>query len=341
MTTTLAARNEFGLKATPRGMAGVCALACVAMATVGLATVAEAEQAYPNRNIRMLVGFPPGGGIDVVARLFAHKMSEILQQTVVVENRPGASGSIAASQVANAAADGYVILGGSNSIIVNRVVNFKSSLDVEKDLFAVGLIARQPMIAITGPDSKITSLRELISIARTSPINFGTPGAYSIPHLLFERFVLSQPGIKMVHVPFSGAANVVTATIAGQIEAAMVTLPAALQLVKSKQLRGLAVTSTTRWRELPNVPTMGEAGFPDIVGSIWGAIFVPAKTPNAVVARIHDAIHKIAAMPNADEELAKLGFELPNVTGKEFRSELSDEIRMWTEVVEKTKPVPR
>jgi tripartite-type tricarboxylate transporter receptor subunit TctC len=326
-----------------RALGAAAAVVALTLAVAGVmqTTSATAQQRYPDHTIRMLVGFPPGGGIDVVARLFANKMSQMLQQTVVVENRPGAAGSIAAGQVANATPDGYAILAGSNSIIINRIMNPKSSLDVERDLHVIALIARQPMIAIAHPGSKIASLDELVATARERPVNFGTPGANSIPHLLFEQFVLSLPGTKMIHVPFPGAGQVLTAAIAGQIDAAMVTLPTAMPLIESKQVRPLAVTSKLRTPMLPEVPTTAEAGFPAIVGSIWGAVFVPAKAPPAIIERLDETIQKISAMPDISQELAKLGFETANVTGAQFRAEMAEEIKTWTEVIDKANLLQR
>src|SRR5262249_33731857 len=172
MTTASVASKAAG-RATARRCCLIgagAALAAFALTAAASLNSATAQHGFPYRTIRMMVGFPPGGGIDVVARLFAHKMSQMLQQTVVVENRPGAAGSIAASQIASANPDGYAILAGSNSIIINRIINPKSSLDVERDLHVISLIARQPMIAISNADSSIDSLATLVATARTRPV---------------------------------------------------------------------------------------------------------------------------------------------------------------------------
>lgn len=317
-------------------------LAFAGLAICAWLAPAQAQQdGYPSRNIRLVVGFPPGGGIDVVARLFAERISGILKQTVFVENRGGAAGGLAGKQVASAAPDGYTMLAGSNSMVINQILHPKSGLDVERDLYPVASVARQAIIIVAAPDFKVGSLKELLDIARERPVIYGTPGAGSIPHLLIEQIASMNPGIQVTHVPFQGAAGALTAAMANQIQVASTTLPPAIPLVNAGKLRGLAVTTPTRSRALPQVPTTGEAGFPTILGAAWAGIFVPAKTPKPIVARLEDAILKVSEMPDVKEKLNTLGFDAVILSGNQFRQYLSDEIKTWTDVVAKSSLKPR
>jgi tripartite-type tricarboxylate transporter receptor subunit TctC len=296
---------------------------------------------YPSRNIRMVVGFPPGGGIDVVARLFAERMSALLQQTVFVENRGGAAGALAGKQVATAAPDGYTILAGSNSMIINQILHPKSGLDVERELYPIASVARQAFIIVAAPDFKVGSLEEVFEFARRQPLLYGTPGAGSIPHLLVEQILAANPGVQATHVPYQGAAGALRAAVANHIHVAATTLPPAVPLIADGKLQALAVTTPTRSPVLPQVPTTGEAGFPAILGAAWAGIFVPARTPPQVVERLEETILNVSEMPDIKTRLNQLGFEAVILPGNQFRQYISDEIRNWTDVVAKSSLRPR
>lgn len=311
------------------------------LAVVGLvalcagSSIAQAQGAYPSRPIRLVVSFPPGGGLDIIARLFADKMTPMLGQPVVVENRAGAAGAVAGKQVASAEPDGYTVLVASNSMIINQIMNPKSGLDTERDLYAVASVAPQAIIIVTAPDLKVSSLKELIDVARTRSLNFGTPGPGSIPHLLFEQFLSTLPGVKMTHVPFQGAGPALTGIMTNQVEVGSVTLPPSVGLVSANKVRGIAVTTAARSKALPQIPTTTEAGFPAVVGTAWCAFFMPAKTPQAIADRLGAVFLQVAAMPDVQERLGKLGFEPTTTPGEQFRRELAQEIKTWTTVVEK------
>jgi tripartite-type tricarboxylate transporter receptor subunit TctC len=310
-------------------------LALMGCALFGALSPASAQDSYPSKPVRLVVGFPPGGGLDLIARLFADKMTAILGQPVVVENRGGAAGSIAGKQVAATAPDGHVILVASNSMVVNQIMNPKSGLDVENDLFGVASVAPQAIIIAVSPSLKVGSLKDLIALAQTRQLNFGTPGPGSIPHLLFEQFLSNLPGVKMTHVPFQGTGPALTAVMGGQIELASVTLPPAVSLVNANRVQGIAVTSAARSNALPKIPTTAESGFPAVVGTAWCGFFVPAKTPKAVTDRLSAVFLQVANMPDVKARLAKAGFEPTSTPGDQFRRELSQEIKTWTAVVEK------
>lgn len=317
----------------------------MALACLGLAAMcgwpAQAQDSYPSRNIKLVVSFPPGGGIDVIGRLYAERMSAILQQTVFVENRGGAAGALAGKQVAGAAPDGYTVLVGSNSMVINQILHPKSGLDVERDLVPVASVARQAIAIVAAPDFAVASLKEFLERARAQSVIYGTPGAGSIPHLLIEQLAATNPGVQATHVPFQGAAGALTAAMANQVQIASTTLPPVIPLVKGGKLRGLAVTTTTRSSALPEVPTTAEAGFPAILGAAWAGIFVPAKTPKPVVAKLEAAVLQVAAMPDVKDRLNSLGLDPELLSSEAFREYLAREVRNWTEVVANSSLKPR
>jgi tripartite-type tricarboxylate transporter receptor subunit TctC len=318
----------------------VALLACTLAGTIfGQAQAQDSN--YPSRPVRLVVSFPPGGGIDGVARLFAEKLSGVLHQSVVVENRGGAAGSIAGKQVASATPDGYTILVGSNSMVINQIVNPRSGLDVQHDLMALAAVARQAIIIVTPPDLKVGSLKELIALARQRPLTYGTPGAGSIPHLLIELLLEKLPGVKLTHVPFQGAGPALTATIAHQVDIGAMTLPPSVPLVKAGKLHALAVTIPQRSAALPQVPTTAEAGYPEVLGTAWAGIFVPLKTPQPIAKRIEQAILQVAGMPDIQQRLITLGYEVTTTGSAQFQKELATETQMWTDVVAKSTLKPK
>jgi tripartite-type tricarboxylate transporter receptor subunit TctC len=224
------------------------ALGLAMLAGVLLATPSPtaAQEVFPARPVRLVVSFPPGGGVDAVARLFADKMSPLLGQPVVVENRGGASGTIAGKQVASAAPDGYNVLVASNSMLVATVMNPRSGLDIAGELHAIASTAPQAVIVVTRPDIPAASLKELIALARTRALNYGSPGVGSVPHLVIEHLFTAIENARMEHIPFPGAAQALTAALGGQVEVAVVTLPPAVAQVASGQLKGIAVTTPAR-----------------------------------------------------------------------------------------------
>jgi tripartite-type tricarboxylate transporter receptor subunit TctC len=315
-----------------RYIAGIAAAAIAgAMAFI---TPAMAQN-YPTRTIRLVVSFPPGGGIDAVARLFADKMSAILGQSVVVDNRGGASGLIAGRQVAAAEPDGYQVLVASNSMIIAQLLNASPGINVERDLRAVASVAPQASIIVAAPTLKASNMSELVALAKAKPLNYASPGVGSAPQLIFEHIFSTLAGAKMTHVPFPGAAAALTATMASQTEVAVVTLPPAVPLVNSSKIKGIAVTTAKRSAALPNVPTIAESGYPGIDSTVWTAFFVPTKTPEAVVKTLDDTIIKVSNMPEIKAQLAKLGFEPISISGEKFQKDVSAELKLWSNIIDK------
>jgi tripartite-type tricarboxylate transporter receptor subunit TctC len=292
------------------------ALALLASATLGAPSPAAAQEVFPSRPVRLIVSFPPGGGVDAVARLFADKMSPMLGQPVVVENRGGASGTIAGKQVATASPDGYSVLVASNSMLVATVMNPRSGLDIARELHAIASTAPQAVIVVARPDIPASSLKELIALARTRPLNYGSPGVGSVPHLVIEHLFTTIENARMEHIPFPGAAQALTGALGGQIEVAVVTLPPAVAQVAAGKLKGIAVTTPARAAALPEVPTTTEAGYPNVTVTVWNGFFVPAKTPKAIADKLGETILAVAAMPDVKARLGQLGFEPTSIAGE-------------------------
>ena len=308
------------------------------LAALALGPPAQAQpSAYPSRPLRLVVGFPPGGGIDVVARLFADKLSQSLGQSVVVENRPGASGSIAGRQVAGAEPDGHTILINSNSMVVSQVMNPNAGFAIERDLKPIMSAAPQSIILTVAPDLPAGSLRELIDLARTRKLLYGTPGVGSVPHLMIEYLFGSLAHAAMEHVPYQGAAQALTGAMTGQVQVASITTPPAVALVQAGKVKPIAVTGAARAGALPEVPTVAESGYPGFVINVWTGFFMPAGTPQAVADRFYGAAREVAEMPEVKAKLASLGFETATTPSEQFARELAEEIRRWADVVREAK----
>jgi tripartite-type tricarboxylate transporter receptor subunit TctC len=274
-----------------------------------LFTAAAAAQDYPNRPIRMVVGFPPGGGTDVVARILAPRMSELLGQSVVIDNRPGATGTVAAGQVAKSPADGYTIMMGHVSVNAIAPSLFSNlSYDVLKDFAPVAIAAAVPHFVVVHPSLPVSSLRELISHLKAQPgkLTFPSAGNGSMPHLAGEIFK-SLAGVQVMHVPYKGTGQSMQDLLGGQHLVAFDTMPASSPHVRSGKLRALAVSSATRVASFPDVPTAQEAGLPGYQVTTWYGIFAPAGTPSGIVSRLHADTVKAMQTPDTRSKLEGIG----------------------------------
>ena len=307
-------------------------LLCIGVLIGFSGPTAAQDQFYPTRPVR-LMGFPAGGGVDAVARIFADKMTGLYGQPVVVLNHGGAAGSIAGKSVSADLPDGYTVLVNSNSMLIFGLMNPKAGFDVERDLQAVASVAPQAIIIVGASDMKAGTLNELIAMARGRRLTYGSPGSGSIPHLVVEQLLLTVPGVQMQHVPFQGAEQALTAVMAHQIDLASVTLPPAAPLVAAGELKGIAVTSAVRSAAVPQIPTAVESGYPTIVATTWTGFFVPPKTPQAIIDRLEQTILRVAAMPDVKAKLAQLGFEPTSTPGAQFRGELTTEAKTWNAVL--------
>ena len=281
----------------------------LACACAALAAGTAAAQDYPSKPIRMVVGFPPGGGTDVVARIITPRLSELLGQSVVIENRPGATGTMAAGQVAKSAPDGYTIMMGHVSVNAIAPSLFKNlSYDVIKDFEPVAIAAAVPHFVVVHPSVPVKSLRELIDYLKARPgkLTYPSAGNGSMPHLAGEVFK-AQAGVDLLHVPYKGSGQSMADLLGGQHVVAFDTMPASAPHVRSGKLRPLAVSSAQRLPAFPDVPTAREAGMPDYVITTWYGVFAPAGTPKAIVGRLHADIVKAMQTPEVKAKLEGIG----------------------------------
>jgi tripartite-type tricarboxylate transporter receptor subunit TctC len=283
----------------------VCAVALGALLVVDHAH----SQSYPNKPIHLIVGFPPGGGTDVVARIIAPGLSENLGQPVVIENRPGATGTVAAAMVARSPADGYTLMMGHVSVNAIAPSLFPNlPYDVIKDFAPITLAASVPHLIVVHPSLPVTSLRELIAYAKARPgkLSFPSAGNGSTPHLAGEMFK-SMAGVDLVHVPYKGTGQSMQDLLAGQHQVAFDTMPASAPYVRAGRLRALAVSSAHRVAEFPDVPTAEEAGVPGYRITTWYGVFAPAGTQPEVVNQLHAEIAKAMQSPETHAKLAEIG----------------------------------
>jgi tripartite-type tricarboxylate transporter receptor subunit TctC len=310
---------------------GVAALAGVAALN---ALPAAAQTSYPNRPIRFIVPFPPGGGNDIVGRVVAMRLAEGLGQQVVVDNRGGAGGTIGTDLTAKAAPDGHTMLINNISLAVNHTLFKKLPYDTLKDLAPVSLLGRQPNIVVVHPGVAAKSMRELLDMARAKPnqINYGSGGIGTASHLATEMLKLMTK-TEMVHVPYKGLGPALTDLMGGRLHVIISTMASALPHMKSGKLRPLAVTTAQRSSFFPEVPTMDEAGVKGYEFSTWYGVVVPAGTPQPVVNRVNTEIQRVLAIPQVKEQFAAQGIEVAGSTPQEFGTYLKSEVAKWAKVV--------
>jgi len=272
-----------------------------------LAGVVQAQD-YPARPVRMVVGFPPGGGTDVVARILAPRYSELLGQSVVIENRPGATGTMAAGQVAKTAPDGYTIMMGHVSVNAIAPALFSNlQYDVLKDFAPIGIAAAVPHFVTVHPSMPAQSLKELVQFLKSKPdLTFPSAGNGSMPHLAGEIF-RALAGVKLVHVPYKGTGQSMQDLLGGQHLVAFDTMPASAPHVRSGKLRALATSSAARLPAFPDVPTAEEAGLAGYQVITWYGVFAPAGTPPAIVKRLHGDLVKAMQTPDTKSKLEGIG----------------------------------
>jgi len=309
------------------------------VATVSLATAlvpAHAQDKYPNRPIRMLVGYTAGGGPDIVARLVAPKLTVLLGQQVVVDNRPGAGGSIAEDIVSKAAPDGYTILACSNSLSINPFLHAKLPYNAQKDLAPVSLTGISAQMLIVRPVFAAKTVAELVTAAKAKPDGFtyGSSGIGAGSHLSGELFKFLS-GIEMVHVPYKGGGQGVAAVISGETDMMFAPIAAAIPHVRSGRLRAMAVTTAVRTKAAPNIPTMIEAGVANYESFPWYGLLVPARTPKPIIDALEKASAEVLAMPDLQERLTALGVDIPKPGSAEFSRLIKAEMGRWSTVIRK------
>jgi tripartite-type tricarboxylate transporter receptor subunit TctC len=300
---------------------------------LALAASAALGQSYPTRPVRVLVGFPPGGGTDIMARLLSPKLSETLGQQFVVENRPGATTNIASAMVATAAPDGHTLLFTTSALAINMSLYKNLTFDAVRDFAPVSVFAESPNLLVAH-SSAGASVRELLAQARARPgsLNYSSAGSGTSQHLAGELFK-ARTGAQIVHIPYKGTAASLTAVIAGEVHFSFANVPAILGHVKSGRLRALAVASPKRSDLMPDVPTMKEAGVDGVEVPVWYALLAPAATPREIVRALNEATVRAARSADLRQKLVEQGTDPVGNTPEEFARLLKEEVVRWAEVV--------
>lgn len=297
-----------------------------------LAPLASA-QIFPSKPVRLVVGFPPGGLADITARILSEKLGSLWNQTVLVENRTGASGTIAADLVAKATPDGYTLLVILTNHVVVAAVQSKLPFDPVADFAPVSLIGSSPLLLMANPKLPVNNLAELIALAKSKPgvLSYSTPGAGSVHHLS-QELLNATVGIKMLHVPYSGGAPAMMDAIAGVVDLNVGSPAQALQQVEAGKLKALSFSGQQRSPLLPLVPTVAETTVPGFSAALWAGMLAPARTPKAIVSRLQADIKLVMSMPDVRERMAKMGVDVVTSQPEEFDKFLRAELVKWGNV---------
>jgi len=305
-----------------------------AFLVASLAAAAAQAQTWPSKPVRYIVPFPPAGATDITARIMADKISGPLGQSVVVENRPGAAGNVGTEFVAKSAPDGYTILQLTVAQSISATLYAKLNYDLEKDLAPAAMVALVPNVMIVNPSVPARSVAEFIALAKAKPgkINFASSGSGTSIHMSAEMFKMLT-GVDIVHIPYKGSCPALADLLGGQVDVMFDNLTSSIGHIRGGKLRALAVTTVTRYPELPELPTMQEAGVPGYEATAWFGIVVPKGTPQEVVMRINAEVNKALAQADVKEKLAQQGALARSWTPEEFGSFIHNEVVKWAKVV--------
>lgn len=319
---------------TRRGLVAALIINALVAGTIGHATAGP----YPDRPVHLVVPYPAGGPVDVLARVLGEKLSATLGQPFVIEDRPGASGTVGSEFVARARADGYTLVMGNNAThATNETLYPNLRYATLRDFAPIGLAATVTNILVVAPSLPVRSVQALIADAEASPgkLNYASSGSGSAAHLTAEMFKLTTH-TDIVHVPYSGAAPAITDLLAGRVSLMFATAPSVVPYVKTGRVRALAVTSAARWDGLPDVPTMAEAGVPGFTSEAWFGLFAPVATPLDVMGRLNAALVKATAAEDVRTKLAAQGFSVASDSPQQFRAFVAAEVAKWAEVIRKS-----
>jgi tripartite-type tricarboxylate transporter receptor subunit TctC len=306
-----------------------------ALAAVATATGAFAQSNYPNRAIKVIVGYAPAGPVDIIARVMSDKLASLWGKPVIVENVPGAGGNISGDRVAKAAPDGYTLLMGSNALLAINPSLYKTmSFDPGKDLIPICEAVYSPNLLVVPNDVPVKSVKELVEYARAHPgkLTYGSAGVGTTQHLAGELFK-AMAHLDIQHVPYRGASPVITDLLAGRLTMFFGAIAPLLPLVHEGKVRALAVTSPTRFPAVPDMPTMIELGYPGFVSILSIGLMAPAGTPPAVIEKIHQASVKVLSMPDVRKKLNKIGMEVVANSPAEFKAAIDAERPQWAKII--------
>jgi tripartite-type tricarboxylate transporter receptor subunit TctC len=313
---------------------GVSVAAMIVALAPGMAVAQSATDAYPARPVRVVVGLAPGGATDIQARLFAQKLSEALGRQFVVENRPGAGGTLAYAQVAKSSPDGYTLLGVTSGFTITPAVYSRLPYDPIRDFAPVSLVSQAPFLLVVHPALPVKSVKDLLALARARPgeLDCASAGRGSSTHMAFELF-RTLGGVTIAHIPYKGTGPALVDAMAGQVHMLFGNVLSTLSQVKAGKLRALAVTTTRRSRALPELPTIAESGVPGYENSTWHGWLAPAGTPPAILNRLNAELVKSAAAADVAARLAPDGGEAVGSTPQAFAQHIGTEIARWRKVV--------
>ena len=298
-------------------------------------------QEYPNRVVKIIVPFAPGGPSDIIARLLSQKLSENLGKSFIVENKPGGSANIGIAQVAKSPADGYTLLLVSSSFVINPSLFSNPGFDVFKDFAPVALPVSSPNILVAHPSFPAKNMREFIQILKANPgkYDYASPGNGTGPHLSAELLVL-KAGVDMKHIPYNGGGPALQAVLGNQVPVGLSALPPAMSQVNSGKLIALALTSKSRIASLPNVPTIAESGFPDFEGDTQQFIVAPSGTPKAIIEVLNSEISKIVSSTEMKEKLNAMGYLISTPNPDQTGQIIKTEVDKWSKVIKSAKIQP-
>ncbi|MFW7342172.1 tripartite tricarboxylate transporter substrate binding protein [Pollutimonas sp. H1-120] len=294
----------------------------------------HARAAYPDKPISLVVGFAAGGPTDVLARVLAAEIGKDLDQSVVVENKPGAGSNLAARYVARANPDGYTLLMVAVTSAINQTLYSNPGFNLATDFKPVALGAKVPSVLVVNPELPVKTVQELVDYAKANPgkLNFGSSGNGTSIHVAGEMFK-SEAGIDVMHIPYRGSAPAATALVGGQISFMFDNVPSIWPFVESGRLRALAVTTAERIDRSPDLPTMAESGFPTFDVSSWYGLAAPANTPDEIVKRLNESVQRVLSKPDVQEQLKRLGVMYEKTTPQSFGQFIQDEVARWAPIV--------
>lgn len=322
------------MQTSKRNLLRYSALACLALAS----SAVVAQAAYPNKPVKIIVPYPAGGSTDLIARLAAVQLTERLKQPFVVENRAGASGAIGSVAVAQAAPDGYtLVMGTASSHGINSALQKNLPYDAVKDFAPVTVVASTPNIIVVHPSVPAKDLKELLALAKAQPgkLNFGSTSAGGSPHMSAELLKMMAQ-VDMTHVPYKGAAPMLTDLMGGQVQVGFDNLPSTIGFVRSGKVRALAVTTPQRWPGAPDIPTVAESGVPGYEVSGWFGVLAPAKTPKEVLNILQAALAQAVKTPEVAKQLRDMGAEPVANTPEVFAKTIQADVEKWRKVVQTT-----
>jgi len=305
-------------------------------ATVLAAAACGAQaQSYPNKPVRLVCPFPPGGAVDIASRAVAHELTQILGQPVTVDNRPGAGGNIGADIVAKSAPDGYTLLMTTSGIMaINPALYSKLPFDTVKDFAPVSMVVSLNNVLVVNPSLPAKSVKDVIALAKAQPgkLTYASSGNGTSIHLSGELFK-SMTGVDMLHIPYKGSSPAVTDLLAGQVNMMFDNIPSSLPHIKAGKLRALAVTGSKRSQLLPDLPTIAEAGVPGYDSYVWFGVVAPAGTPPAIISRLNAALTKAATTASFHDRLSSQGYDVLSSTPEQMAANIRSEISKWSKIV--------